>query len=169
MNLDLASVDLTQVDRAMADVESRAKRMGPAFRQLRRPMLADQTIHARSQTGPDGKWAPRSPLTEARRRARNRGLRAPKALKTIAIGKGRRRTTPKRILGRLPSAVVTTIRELSIKVTSRVAAFSNVQQRGGRVGKRARIPARPFLWMSTAFLYYAKGVFAQHLVKGWQR
>jgi phage gpG-like protein len=166
---ELANVDLTEIDRAMADVELRAKRMAPAFRELRRPMRRDQSNHAKQEEGPSGKWPPRSPLTEARRRARNRGARRTKALRTIAIGKFSRRSTPKRLLGRLPAAVVTTVGELYIRITSRVADYSGVHQRGGKVGRRAKLPARPFLWMSDPFLSTAREVLGKFLVKGWKR
>src|SRR5262249_61661485 len=97
-----ASLDVTQVDRAMADVEARAKRLAPAFRELRRPLRQDQRAHARDEQGPDGRWPPRSPLTEARRLARNRRARASEALSTRPA---RRRSPPNHLLGLLPVSI----------------------------------------------------------------
>jgi phage gpG-like protein len=160
-----ANFNLTEVDRAMADVEVRAKRLAPAFRELRRPLRADQRAHSRAEEGPDGHWPPRSPFTEARRLARNRRVRASKAL---AIRPSRRRrTTPKRLLGRLPAAILVKVGELYIRATSRVA-WSGVHQYGGNAG-RARIPARPFLWLSDGLLRTARDVLGNYVVKGWKR
>jgi hypothetical protein len=91
-----ANFDLTEVDRAMADVEARAKRLAPAFRELRRPLRTDQRAHARAEEGPDGRWPPRSPFTEARRQVRNRAVRVHR-FDVLRRGEGRRRSTPKQV------------------------------------------------------------------------
>lgn len=168
MNVDFASMDVTELDSALADVDSRGKRLGPAFRELRKPLRGDQREHARAQQGPSGSWPPRSPMTEARRRARNRALRTSKAMRTIMPGKHKRRSTPKRILGRLPGAIIVTAGQLFVRARSRVD-WSGVHQFGGRAGRGVRIPARPFLWLSDALLTTARDTLADFVVKGWKR
>jgi phage gpG-like protein len=164
-----ASLDVTQVERAMADVEARAKRLAPAFRELRRPLRADQRAHARDEEGPDGRWPPRSPFTEARRQARNRTVRNHR-FDVLRRGEARRRSTPKQLLGRLPAAILVKVGELYIRATSR-AAWSGIHQYGGNAGRgrRVRIPARPFLWLSDGLLRTARDVLGTYVVKGWKR
>lgn len=163
-----ANFDMIEVDSAAADVEERARRLRPAFREIRKPMRQDQRAHASEERGPGGAWPPRSPLTEARRKARNKGVRATKAMRAIAITKFKKRPTPKRILGRLPNAVVYVVGDLFIRATSRVP-WSAAQQDGGRVGRGAILPARPFLWLSSTLLGKARDVLGAFIVKGWQR
>jgi phage gpG-like protein len=164
-----ANFDLTEVDRAMADVEARAKRLAPAFRELRRPLRTDQRAHARAEEGPDGHWPPRSPFTEARRQARNRAVRIHR-FDVLRRGEGRRRSTPKQVLGRLPAAILVKVGELYIRATSR-AAWAGIHQYGGNAGRgrRVRIPARPFLWLSDGLLRTARDVLGNYVVKGWKR
>jgi len=160
--------DSTEVDAALGDLELRGKRLAPAFRELRKPLRADQRDHAKAQSGPDSSWPPRSPMTEKRRLAHNRAVRTTKAMKTIAIGKSKRRSTPKKILGRLPAAIVMTVGELFVRATSRVP-WSGAHQKGGRVGHGARLPARPFLWLSDRVVNTATFVLSEYVVKGWKR
>jgi phage gpG-like protein len=164
-----ANFDLTQVDRAMADVETRAKRLAPAFRELRRPLRFDQRAHARDEEGPDGHWPPRSPFTEARRQARNRSART-RRFYVLRRGEARRRSTPKQVLGRLPAAILVKVGELFIRATSRVA-WARIHQYGGNAGRgrRVRIPARPFLWLSDGLLRTARDVLGNYVVKGWKK
>jgi phage gpG-like protein len=164
-----ASLDVTQVERALADVEARAKRLAPAFRELRRPLRADQRAHARAEEGPDGRWPPRSPFTEARRQVRNRAARIHRC-DVLRRGEARRRSTPKQLLGRLPAAILVKVGELYIRATSR-AAWAGIHQYGGNAGRgrRVRIPARPFLWLSDGLLRTARDVLGNYVVKGWKR
>jgi len=164
-----ANFDLTQVDRAMADVEARAKRLAPAFRELRRPLRVDQRAHARGEEGPDGRWPPRSPFTEARRQSRNRSVKTHR-FDVLRRGEARRHSTPKHLLGRLPAAILVTVGELYVRATSR-AAWSGVHQYGGNAGRgrRVRIPARPFLWLSEGLLRTARDVLGSYVLKGWNR
>lgn len=152
----------------LADLEQRAKRLGPAFRELRKPFRSDQVGHARGEEGPGGKWPARSPLTEARRLARNRNVRTTKAMKAVLLRKPTKRSTPKRILGRLPSAVVYTVGELFIRATSR-AKFGGAHQKGATVGRGSRVPQRMFLWLSDGLRAKARELLAEHVMKGWDK
>lgn len=162
------NLDFGEVDRAIETLETRAKRLGPAFREIRKPFRVDQVGHAKGEEGPNGKWPARSPLTEARRRARNRGVRQTKAMKTIALRKPTRRSTPRRLLGRLPGAVVYKLGELYIRATSR-AKFGGAHQHGATVGRGSKLPERMFLWLSDKLVTTARDVLGAHVVKGWKK
>lgn len=168
-----ANFDMTEVDRAMADVEERGKRLAPAFREARRPLRQDQRSHARAEQGPDGAWPARSPFTEARRVARNRRVRTTRAIATYSPrqrGVARRRSVPKRLLGRLPGALLVVAGDLFVRATSR-ADWSGVHQRGGQAGhgRRVRIPVRTFLWLSDQLLATVRDILGNYVVKGWKR
>jgi hypothetical protein len=151
------NVDWTELDTALGDVDERGKRLGPAFRELRKPMRGDQRAHAKAEEGPDGRWPPRSPLTEARRKTKNRAIRQTKALRTIALGAFKRRSTPKRILGRLPAAMVITVGDLFIRASSRVP-WSIAHWIGDRVGhhRSVQLPVRVFYWLSDDLIEKAR-------------
>jgi phage gpG-like protein len=148
-----AHVDLSKVEVGIGKVLGRAEALGQAFRLLERPLRDDQRDHGRSQEGPDGKWPARSPATLGRLRHRSGGKR--------------RVRRARRVLGMLP----TTLRVLSSP--RRVLAASKVRwaalhQEGGRVGRGAKVPARPFLWVSPEMLDRAVEVLAEHLRSGWR-
>jgi phage gpG-like protein len=164
------NVDVSEVDRALADIEERGKRMRPAFRELRRPMRQDQREHARGETGPDGRWPPRAAATEERRRARNKRVRVTKAMRMISPKKIRAPTTPKQLLGRLPAAMLVVAGDLLVRATSRVG-WSGIHWRGGRAGHggKVRIPRREFYWLSDLLLRTASDVLGDYVIKGWKR
>ena len=169
-----ANFDMTEVDRAMADVEERRKRLAPAFREARRPLRQDQRAHARAEQGPDGAWPVRSPFTEARRQARNRRVRITRAIAKYSPrqrGVARRRSTPQRLLGRLPGALLVVAGNLFIRATSRAGALGGAQQHGGMVGhgRRVKLRARPFLWLSGQLLATVRDLLGNYVVKGWRR
>lgn len=123
-----AKIDLTDVERgftAMARV-SYAK----VFRELRPAMKQDTRDHVKARSGPDGGWPPRAAATMARLR------------------RSKRRTRP---MGRLPSIVSYRASARGLVGQHRLL-WSGVQSYGGVVGNGAKLPARPFLWMSDEFL-----------------
>lgn len=162
-------VDLDEVDARMSNMEYRARVLGPAFRQLRKPLVRDQRDHQQKAAGPDGSWPPRSPVTEARRRARNRRLKQTKAMKTISPKPSKRRSTPKKVLGRLPMIFRMITTNLSIAMVSR-ASWSGAHMRGAKVGhgRKVTLPRRPYYYPSDAFLSTVKQTLAAHIVKGWK-
>lgn len=120
-----------------------------AFNLARKPARTDQRAHAKAQEGPDGRWAPRSPLTLAR-----------------AGAKARKRA--RRILGRLPNALALTTTRKSLKIASRVR-WSLIHQEGGRAGHGSKIPARPFLWASDPLLERVAGLVSRALEQAWAK
>lgn len=110
-----------------------AKDQRPAFRKLKRPVLADQRDHRKSRMGAKGRWPDRAESTKERYRLRRRGGNKP----------------ARNLLGRLPAALIVKIEKTRMTVTSRVP-WSGVHQRGGRAGRGGRvvIPKREFLWIS---------------------
>jgi len=169
-----AYFDLTEVDRALADVELRGKRMAPAFREARKPLRQDQRAHARAEQGPDGAWPARAAVTEARRRSRNRRVRKTRAIATYSPrqkGVARKRSAPKRLLGRLPGAILVVAADLFVRATSRAGAMGAAHQYGARVGhgRRVKLRARRFLWLSDELIGTVRDILIAHVVKGWKR
>lgn len=159
------NIDLSAVDQRLADLQTRGERAAPAFKELQKPLRADQRDHSKTQQGPSGSWVPRSPLTEARRAARGRNQRANRnRLHKHAVGKA----TPKKILGKLPNAMVVTVGELFVKIVSRVD-WSGVHQEGGVVGKHAGVPQRTFYWLSDKIVGIAEDIILKHVMKDWPK
>lgn len=137
---------------AFAGLDRMAKQgrsLGKAFRILKPDLRADQKDHAAKAAGPDGAWAPRATGTSGRL---TRGSRR-------YLGKTRRKST-RRPLGRLVTQVTYMASNAGVFATSRVP-WSGVHQEGGRVGRGAVIPARPFLWLSDRIVERASEVLAR--------
>ena len=81
-----ARVDVSDVIEGLDKLGTRSKTLGPAFRALKDAMKADQRDHREKEAGPDGKWAPR-------------------AASTIAAAKEHHKRLPRRILGKLTTAI----------------------------------------------------------------
>ncbi len=151
-----ATVDLTEVDRGFAALGAAARNLGPVFTDLKKPLRLDQRQHAQRREGPEGAWPAKSPVTlerEARSKARAKKL-----------GKKARRS--RRLLGRLPGAITVKADGHRVLAFSK-ARWSRVHQDGGRGGRGARIPARPFLWASKKMLLLAKVRLKRHLTEAW--
>lgn len=89
-------------------------------------------------------------------------------MRLVQLGKSRRRTTPKKTLGRLPGAVVYTVGGHFIRATSRVE-WSAAHAKGLRVGRGVRLKKRAWLWLSDQLLLKAANVLSDHVMKGWKR
>lgn len=148
-----AKVDLTAVDRGFDAMTRAARDLGPAFKAAKAPVRKDQRDHAKTRQGPDGPWAPKGRLTLAR-----------EALARKRAG-GRRRMS-RRILGRLPGAVKIEAGRNRIVARSK-SRWSGVHQDGGTAGRGARIPARPFLWVSDALEAALRFIFERHILGRW--
>ena len=140
-----ATLDLAELERGFAGLIAASRDLTPAMRAARRPLMDDQRDHAKRQAGPEGSWPARS--STARR------------------GKARRR---RRLLGRLPTAVILSNDRLSVRVTSRVK-WSGSHKEGDRVGHGAKIPPRDFLWPSGRVLEIIAGIVANHFGRRWPR
>lgn len=141
-----ARVNLGLVDKALLAL--RKPDLRPAWKEARQPLRRDIADHRKQQKGPDGVWSPRAASTKERAQY------------------GRKR--PRKILGRLPTALQTVSDRQRVAMRSRVA-WSGVHQDGGRVGRGAKIPARPFLWASALALDAVAAIVARHLGKLWGR
>jgi phage gpG-like protein len=141
-----ATLDLGDVEHGLDALARRARALGPVFRELKTPLRLDQRAHAKRREGPSAMWAPRAASTMAR--LRSGGKRA------------------RKLLGRLPGAVKYTATATSVAGTSR-ALWSGVHQDGGVVGHGARLPARPFLWISDDMLTVAENTLGAALVRAY--
>lgn len=141
-----ATLDIGDVEEGLAAMQRRARALGPAFRELKRPLRLDQRAHSKKREGPSAIWAPRAASTMARLRAGGRRARKP--------------------LGKLTGAVAYTADATAVRGTSRVL-WSGVHQDGGAVGRGARLPARPFLWISDDLLGIAENTLGRALVRAY--
>lgn len=126
-----ATVDIGDVEDGLSAMERRSKQLGPTFQSLKAPMRDDQKEHAKQKVGPDSSWPPRLPSTIASHKK-----------------------LPRKLLGRLPTAVSYKATGYSVTAESLVK-WSLAHQEGGTVGRGARLPARPFLWISDKLLEVA--------------
>lgn len=139
-------IDLGDVDKGL-DAMARRSVLHAALLDIKLPMRTDQKEHAKAKTGPEGSWAPRAASTmAARAKARKSG-----------------RKFPSRLLGRLPTAVSYRVTANAVIAESRIG-FSEIHQDGGTAGKGARIPARPFLWISDQLMHTAEDVVTSKLL-----
>lgn len=138
------TVDIGKVEEGFDAMERRAGMLGDAFRQLKKPMRADQRSHSKQKEGPDGAWPARKRLGSGTKKARRRNAR--------------------KLLGRLPNAIVVKSYRSAVVAQSR-ASWSSVHQEGGRVGRGAVVPRRQFLWISDELLKTAADVVGEHVVE----
>jgi hypothetical protein len=136
-------VDLTEVDRAFASLERRARALGPVFRELKKPLQQDQIEHGREQEGPDGKWPARASSTIEKMKA-----------------SGRRR----RPMGRIPQSMDYTAGDFGVRGRGRID-WENAHASGARVGRGARLPVRIVHWISDELVTRARGRIERALVK----
>ena len=140
------TVDIGDVDRGLDAMQRRAHLLGFAFRALKKPMREDQRDHAKAKEGPDGAWPARKVLGSSPRKGRRRRAR--------------------RLLGKLPNAIIVAAESDRIIARSR-ASWSAVHQDGGRAGHGAVIPRRQFLWISDELMNKAVEVIGEYVIGGW--
>jgi len=145
-------IDFSDVDRGFRALVREGHSRG-ALRALVRPMRADQKAHHKEQRGPESAWAPRARATVLKARK----------------GKGLRRGRPKKLLGSLPNrTLVVTVKNGDVVAYSKVP-WSGIHQEGGTAGRGAKIPARPFLWLSEDFFAEAVEILAARLLAAWSK
>lgn len=120
------------------------------LRGLRKPAKGDQLDHRRKQVGPQGPW-PRL---------------APSTLERYAK-MGRRRN--RRMLGRLSTALMSSVSPTRLKITSRVKWAMAHQDGPTRVGRGSVVPQRQFLWISGGLEKTVKKHFQDALYAKWKR
>jgi phage gpG-like protein len=140
-----ATIDLGDVEKGLAAME-RPGVLGPAFKDLKRPLRLDQKDHSKKRQGPESSWAPRAASTMERMRMGGHRAKKP--------------------LGRLTGAVSYSADATGVRGWSRVS-WSDVFQTGGVVGKGVRLPARPFLWVSDEMLRIAENTIGSALVRAY--
>ena len=144
-----AEFDTRSIERGLDNLARRAERARPFFDQLKGPLREDQRDHRRSKEGPDRKWPDRAQQTPSSK------------------GKKRKRRS-KRLLGKLTTAVG--YRASSVAVTARSKIpWSGIHQEGSEAGQGAKIPARPFLWLSADFVQDAGEALLTYVTRDWGR
>jgi phage gpG-like protein len=167
-----ARVDIRKVERALRAARRAGVDLRPVWKKLRKPLRDDQKEHGKEQQGPDAKWAPLAPATLAQRatkRARLAEMKRGVARRRIVSRRRRRKAyRQRRILGRLPYLLELTSSKLALRATSK-ARWSLVHQEGGVAGKKARIKARPFLWISKKLLRLTAATVREHVAEAWSK
>lgn len=165
MELDL-QVDLTGVDAELRDIDRRANDLRPVFRVIRRDVNEELKEHFERGEGPAGDWPAWSQATTEkflgrldsrgrRENVYNRGARAGQLNR-----RGMRRAL--NMLGRLKSAWDFQMDRTTLMATSRVP-WSGVHQDGGKAGRGARVPARPFMWITQGLQARAASLIARYV------
>ena len=126
--------------------------IGPLLQEARKPLRTDQREHQRRRRGPDGPW-PKTAASTVRGRGHTKS--------------GRRRR--RRPLGRLPGLLTVRVIGRDTLVARSRVDWAYVHQHGGRVGRGARIPARPFLYFGAEFLDDMEQALATYLARGFGR
>lgn len=135
-------VDLKGVQQMLNEIRARGVRPAAVLSTFRGPARKDQMDHGRSSQGSEGPWQPRA-IGKASKKKR---------------AKMRRR----RLLGRLSSAVNTSVRGNTLVVESQIK-WAAIHQFGGTAGRGAHIPAREFLWWSQDVLAYFRKQIADYI------
>lgn len=136
-NRDLDKGLAAMADQGLVDAVARA---------LKKPMRLDQRDHAAKAEGPESKWAPRKRLGTKGKKAQRRNRR--------------------KLLGKLPRATIVFSRGGVVTAQSR-AKFSAAHQDGATVGRGAKLPARPFLWISDGLETTAAVELQDAVLKAW--
>jgi len=122
------------------------------FREARKPTRVDQRKHDKEAQGPSGRWPPLASTTLERR------------------SRGKRGRKSRKILGRLPRALLFRHDDKHLVVTSRARKkIVLTHQKGATVGHGARVPERRFLWISSWLVREVKTLFERALVAAWRR
>ncbi|HWU91602.1 MAG TPA: hypothetical protein VN253_30250 [Kofleriaceae bacterium] len=140
-----AIVHRTSFQAVFAGLDGIARAGRGIHRELKKLVQDDQRDHAKQRTGPSGLWAPRALATV--RRMRLEGVR-------------------RRPLGKLLGAGVSYRANRAQIVGESKIKWSGVHQEGGKVGRGATVPARPFLWLSEAMIERALAYVADVRVRG---
>lgn len=141
-----ATVKIHSVLRRIEDMSKTDRRK--VFSSARKPSRADQRDHAKKQESPRGRWAQLASSTVERR------------------SQSSKRRRSRRLLGKLPAALVMKHDADKLTIRSRTS-WGHIHQLGGNGGKGARIPARPFLWISPQLIRQVKRLFVQAYRRSW--
>lgn len=157
--------DIRQIERAAKRLRRAGRDMRPVWRELRKPLRADQREHIDEQKDSDGRsWQGLARSTIERRlrqggRRRNytrRGKLKKRAAKRIS------RTLSKRLVVR---AKIESKRD-RMTIKSRVP-WAGVHQFGGRAGRNAVIPKREFMYIGDKLLRKTVKLSRRHLTRAW--
>lgn len=142
-------IDASDVLNGLRELERRGEDLRPVLRRLKKPFKKDLREHQRRKEGPSGPWEPR-----AKQSRRRKGSKAKKAKRS------------RRVLGKLPGAVVVKHSHRSISGESKVP-WAAAHQDGATVGRGVVLPSREFLFFSAPFLEQADSDIGEHLKAGW--
>jgi phage gpG-like protein len=140
-----ADIDLRELTGGL-DAMVHPRVIDAVARELKKPMRLDMRMHGQERQGPDGPWVPRKRLE----------------------GRGKKvlRRNRRKLLGKLPTAVIVTARNGIVRAESR-AKWAAIHQDGGTAGRGARIPRREFLWISDGLMTLASEELQKAVLRAW--
>jgi phage gpG-like protein len=164
-------VDFSDVTRGLRLMFFRSQDLRDVFAELKPHLKDDIAAHFAEKEGPEGGWAPRAKSTQDRTSASRRQKIKPRAT-WAKVGKTKtaKRTVkrPLQLLGRFRGIGAYQFHVEPQQLTMNAKGpWAGVQQFGGTVAHGAKIPARPFLWMSETFVEAFRAALLRHILSGW--
>jgi phage gpG-like protein len=161
-----ATVDMSDVLGGLNALKAKGMDLRPVWRGMRPLVTADLKDHFARGEGPSSGWPYLAPSTIARR-MQNKGMRRRRGrARGTATAKALRRLEPGKLLGRLKSAWRFTLSPAALEARSEVP-WADLHQLGGRGAHGARIPARPFAWVSDRMVEGVGDAIRDYVVQAW--
>lgn len=172
MTLVDVKINLTDVDKAIAESKALARELGRVFRALKPWAKRDQLDHAALTQGPDGPWPVRARATLERRQQRSRVVVTRRQTTRARKGGGagasivtrQRATWP---LGTLPKSIRYRAERDALRASSGIE-WAQAHIDGATVGRGAKLPARNYLWFSDPFLDMVAASIEDFVIAPWR-
>lgn len=138
---------------ALKRMKRAGKDLSPVFRKLRKPLADEILEHAERGEGPDGPWPALASSTIERDKHKGRGKRTAN------------RSGSRSSLGILPATSrVQLIKRRHLAISNKVD-WAYAHNEGATTGRGQTTPARPFAFLSPAFLEHADDLIVEYLTK----
>lgn len=160
---ELVKVDLDDVYEGLDALVRAGRDLRPVWREVRGGLRGDLKNHFDQRQGPEGAWAP--PAASTIERLLRQGGRSANINRKGQLKRRAARRLANQ-LGRLKSAWTIAYTRGSLTGESK-APWSGIHQDGGVAGRGARIPARPFAWVTDSFLGVVADSVLKYLGKAW--
>jgi phage gpG-like protein len=166
MSLEVGfDLDLRELGFACDSMARAAKDLRPVWREISPTFRKAQGRHVDEQAGPDGTKWPGLAQSTVERRLRTGGV-ARNFTRKGAIRKPVQRKLGKVLSKKLTAALLNERSPSHFALASR-APWSFIHQGGGRAGRGAMIPARPFIYVDNVVINHLKFALYKHLHRAW--
>ncbi|MFH0901891.1 MAG: hypothetical protein V2A73_14775 [Pseudomonadota bacterium] len=169
-----ADVDIKRVEQAFADMAKAGKNLRGFWWAQRRSVIADLRSHFVKREGPTGNRWPGYSAAYQERAKRRKNLALAQAQFNRAKrkrGKKATRISYANMLGKIKTSWHKNKAFQDGLETTNAVPFSSVHDRGGHVGRgrRVRLFARPFAWLSQKLLNRVARRGLRHLMRRWPK